>query len=151
MTPKTGFIARTLQTNGIVALLVLIFGSFYFGFYSTLSVFTGIIWGMVNLYFLALLIRSSLRPEGADMATALILILIKFPLLYFSAYLMITSGFFNPLLLLTGFTTTRFLYTDYGRRYGFNGDRKGWSPGRGEFQRAPQSYYFHQSAFCSPL
>jgi hypothetical protein len=103
---ETGFIGRTLKTTGVVALLVLVFGSFYYGFYPTLSVFTGIIWGMVNLYFLALLIRSTLRPDGADKAAALVLIFVKFPLLYFSGYLMLVSEIFNPLLLLIGFTVS---------------------------------------------
>ncbi len=103
-TTETGFILRTLRTTGIVALLVLIFGSFYYGFQPALSVFTGIIWGMINLYFLALLIRSALRPEGADKATALIMMFIKFPLLYLSGYFLIVSGYFNVILLLAGFT-----------------------------------------------
>jgi hypothetical protein len=104
MSKEIDFIGRTLKTCGLLALLVLVFGSFYFGFRPTLSVFTGIIWGMVNLYFLALLIRSTMRPQGADKAAALILLLIKFPLLYLSGYLMMVSQYFEPLLLLIGFT-----------------------------------------------
>lgn len=98
------FIRRTLRTTGLLALLALVFGSLYFGFSPALSIFTGIIWGMVNLYFLSMLIRSTLRPEGADKMTALILLIIKFPLLYLSGYLMMVSNYFNPLLLVIGFT-----------------------------------------------
>jgi len=98
------FIDRTLRTSGIVSIVILIFGSFYYGFNPSLSVFTGIIWGMVNLYFLSLLIRATLRPEGADKMSALVLLFIKIPLLYFTGYLMVTSPFFNPLLLLAGFS-----------------------------------------------
>jgi len=101
-----GFIGRTLKTCGILGLIVLIFGSYYFGFRPTLSVFTGIIWGMINLYFLNLLVRSSLRPEGADKATVLVLLFIKVPLLYLSGYFLVTTAYFNPLLLLAGFTAT---------------------------------------------
>lgn len=101
---ETGFIGRTLKTTGVVGLLILIFGSFYFGFNPALSVFTGIIWGMVNLYFLSALVRLTLRPEGAEKAAALVIILIKFPVLYFVGYLIMTSHFFNPLLLVAGFT-----------------------------------------------
>jgi len=106
MKKEIDFIARTLKTCGLLALLVLAFGSFYFGFRPTLSVFTGIIWGMVNLYFLALLIRTTLRPEGADKAAALVFLLIKFPLLYLSGYLMMVSDYFQPLLLVIGFTVS---------------------------------------------
>ncbi len=98
------FIGRTLKTTGAISLLVLIFGSFYFGFQPTLSVFTGIIWGMINLYFLSLLIRATLKTGEIEKTSALILLLIKFPLLYVSGYFMIVSDYFQPILLLTGFT-----------------------------------------------
>ena len=99
-----GFINRTLRTTGILSLLILLFGSFYYGFYPSLSVFSGIIWGMINLYFLDRLIRSAMRPEGVDKTAALVFLFIKFPLLYAAGYFMVTSEFFNPLLLLIGFT-----------------------------------------------
>lgn len=98
------FITRTLKTVGALSLLILIFGTSYYGFYPSLSVFTGMIWGMVNLYFLSLLVRSTLKPDGVEMKTALVLLLIKFPLLYITGYLMVTSDFFKPILLLVGFT-----------------------------------------------
>nr|MBN2278681.1 hypothetical protein [candidate division Zixibacteria bacterium] len=100
----TGFITRTLKTSGLLALLILIFGSFYYGFVSALSVFTGIIWGMINLHFLERLVRSSLRPDGVDKTTALVMLLVKFPLLYAAGYFLVTSDYFNPVLLLIGFT-----------------------------------------------
>jgi len=98
------FIGRTLRTTGVISLLVLIFGSFYYGFQPALSVFTGIIWGMVNLYFLSLLIRATLKTGEVDKMTAFVLLFVKFPLLYVSGYLMIVSDYFQPLLLLSGFT-----------------------------------------------
>jgi hypothetical protein len=97
-------IGRTLKTTGLISLLVLVFGSFYYGFQPTLSVFTGIVWGMINLYFLALLIRATLKPGEIDKQSALIILLIKFPLLYISGYFIVTSEYFNPLLFLAGFT-----------------------------------------------
>jgi len=98
------FIGRTLKTTGVVSLLVLIFGSFYYGFQPTLSVFTGIVWGMINLYFLALLIRTTLKPGEIDKQSALVILLLKFPLLYISGYFIVTSDYFHPLLFLAGFT-----------------------------------------------
>jgi len=99
------FVGRTLRTTGAVSLLVLLFGTFYFGFVPTLSVFTGMIWGIVNLYFLAMLVRAIIKPGEIDKVKALILIFVKFPLLYFSGYLMIVSNYFLPLHLLAGFTS----------------------------------------------
>jgi len=106
MKKENNFVTRTLKTTGLVALLSLAFGSFYYGFRPSLSVFTGIIWGMINLYFLALLVRSSLRPQGADKASALVFMLIKFPLLYLSGYFLMTNQYFDPLLLVIGFTVS---------------------------------------------
>lgn len=103
---EANFVNRTLRTTGLVAILILAFGSFYYGFKPSLSVFTGIVWGMVNLYFLSLLVRSSLRPEGADKASALIFLFIKFPLLYLSGYFLMTNDYFDPLLLVIGFTVS---------------------------------------------
>jgi len=100
----TGFITRTLKTSGLLALLILAFGSFYYGFVPSLSVFTGIIWGMVNLHFLERLVRNSLRPDGVDKSTALVMLFIKFPLLYAAGYFLVTSDYFNPVMLLIGFT-----------------------------------------------
>jgi hypothetical protein len=101
---EISFIERTLRTAGLLALAILIFGSFYYGFRPTMSVFTGLIWGMVNLYFLSLLIRATLRPDNVDKITALFLLFVKIPLLYLTGYFMMTSSFFNPILLLIGFS-----------------------------------------------
>lgn len=99
-----GFVSRTLRTTSLLALVILIIGTFYFGFYPTLSIVTGIIWGMVNLFFLERLVRSALRPEGVDKTAALVYLFIKFPLLYASLYFMVTTEFFNTIFILAGFT-----------------------------------------------
>ncbi|RKX23032.1 MAG: hypothetical protein DRP51_01365 [Candidatus Zixiibacteriota bacterium] len=99
-----GFIERTLRTAGILSLLVLIFGSFYYGFIPSLSVFTGLIWGIVNLYFLSLLVRATIRPDDVDKVGALVILFIKIPLLYLAGYFLVTSILFDPILLLIGFS-----------------------------------------------
>ncbi len=101
---EINFIERTLRTAGLLALIILIFGTFYYGFLPTLSVFTGLIWGIVNLYFLAILIRSTIRPDDVDKVGALVVLFIKIPLLYLTGYFMITSTLFDPILLLIGFS-----------------------------------------------
>ena len=98
------FVGRTLRTTGAVSLLVLAFGTFYYGFVPALSVFTGMIWGMVNLYFLAMLVRATIIPGEIDKVRAGVLLFVKVPLLYFSGYMMIVSDYFLPLHLLAGFS-----------------------------------------------
>ncbi len=99
------FIGRVLKTTGVLALLVLIFGWMYYPIFDVLAVFSGMIWSMVNLYFLALLVRAAIRPEGPDKMAALGLILIKFPLLYAAGYFLISVRQFDLMLLLIGFSS----------------------------------------------
>lgn len=99
------FIFRTLRTTGILAVVVLGFGWMYFNIFQVLSVFFGMIWGMVNLYFLALLVRSTIRPEGIDKMAALGFIIIKFPLLYLSGYFLLKISELSLIGLLIGFSS----------------------------------------------
>jgi hypothetical protein len=96
------FIQRTLKTTGVVLILVLIFGTLYFGFYDTLAVFSAGIWSMVNLIFLRALVRTVIRPEGIDKLAVIGLVLIKFPLLYAAAYFLFTVDIFRPIPLIIG-------------------------------------------------
>jgi hypothetical protein len=99
------FIQRTLKTMGFLALIVLVFGIVYLDTGKALSIFSGMIWGMVNLYFLAYLIRVTIRPEGPDKTAALGLLFIKIPLLYLAGYFLISNEYFNLTYLVIGFST----------------------------------------------
>lgn len=99
------FIDRTLKVSGIVLLVFLPFGLYYLGIYPALAVFSGGVWGMVNLVFTAALVRSTLRPEGVDKSKALGIAIFKFPLLYLSGYFLLRVTQFEPLYLLFGFST----------------------------------------------
>ncbi len=99
------FLDRTLRTTGIVLLIFLPFGLYYLGVWPTLAVFSGGVWGLVNLIFLAALIRATLRPENVDKMQALGLAVIKFPLLFGAGYFLTQVSQFNPLYLLAGFTS----------------------------------------------
>ena len=71
------FIDRTLKTTAVLILLFLALGTLHFQFYDVLAVVSGAIWSIINLYFLALLIRATIRPEGPDKVVALVLFFIK--------------------------------------------------------------------------
>ena len=97
------FIARSLRTYGIVLLIFLPFGLYYFGGYPTLAIFSGGIWGILNLMFITALVRLTIRPEGADAGKAIGIALIKFPLLYAAGFFLLKVEQFAPVHLLIGF------------------------------------------------
>ncbi len=105
---KTGFeldfIDRTLKVTGIVLLIGLLFGLYYFGLWPALAFFSGGIWGMVNIIFLTGLVRATIRPDKADTMKAAGLAIIKFPLLYLAGYFLLKVPQFDPLHLLAGFS-----------------------------------------------
>ncbi len=96
------FIQRTLKTTGVVLLVTFVIGIYYFGFYDALAYFSAGIWSMVNLLFLAALVRTALKPEGVDKMAAAVLALIKFPLLYSAGYFLFTVEMFRPFPLFIG-------------------------------------------------
>ena len=102
MTIGPDFIFRTLKTTGVVLLLTLVFGTVYVDFYDALAVFSAGIWSMVNLIFLAALIRAVVRPGGVDKTAALGLAVLKFPLLYAAGYFLFTVNVFRPVPLIIG-------------------------------------------------
>ncbi len=98
------FIDRTLKTTGLVLLAFLPFGIFYFGFYPTLAVFSGGVWGIINLIFLSSLVRTAIHPGEIDKLKVAGLALVKFPLLYVSGYFLLKVPQFEPLYLVMGFS-----------------------------------------------
>lgn len=99
------FIVRTLKTTGILALIVLAFGWMYYDIFDVLAVFSGMIWGIVNFYFLTHLVRTVITPEGVDKIAAFGFMFIKFPLLYLAGYFLIKNPHFDTILLVFGFSS----------------------------------------------
>jgi len=99
------FIDRTLKVSGIVLLIFLPFGLYHLGIYPALAVFSGGVWGMVNLIFISALVRATLRPEKVDKLKVGGIAMFKFPLLYLSGYFLTQVPQFDPLYLLAGFSS----------------------------------------------
>jgi hypothetical protein len=98
------FIDRTLKTTAILVLLFVALGSLHFPFYDVLAIVSGTIWSLINLYFLALLIRVTIRPEGPDKVAAAAFLFIKVPLLYLAGYFLLTVPIFQLKYLVIGFS-----------------------------------------------
>lgn len=96
------FIYRTLRTTGIVLLVISPFLLYYFGLWPALAVFSGGVWGILNLWFIMHLVRVTIKPGGVDKSKMIGLMLYKFPVLYLSGYFLLKVQQFNPALLLIG-------------------------------------------------
>jgi hypothetical protein len=99
------FIDRSLRTSGIVHLVFLPFGLYYLGVFGSLAVFSGAVWGIVNLILISRLIKATIRVEKTQHVTVIGLMIIKFPLLYVSGYCLLKISQFEPMLLVVGFTS----------------------------------------------
>jgi hypothetical protein len=99
------FIERSLRTSGIVLLIFFPFGLYYLGVYPALAVLSGGVWSIINLMFITALIRSTIRPDGADKVQAIGLGLFKFPMLYLAGYFLLKVPHFDPVYLLVGFSS----------------------------------------------
>lgn len=98
------YISRTIRTFGAVLLVFFPFGLYYLGFYPALALLSGGVWGIVNLLLLSSLIKAVIRPGGVLMERAIVLGIIKFPLLYLSAYALLKIEQFEVKWLLGGFS-----------------------------------------------
>lgn len=99
-----GFIRRVMVTSGVLGTLAFLFISAYYHWRFGLGVFIGTAWGIANFHFLAELIVTVVTPEMPNKKKAALLALIKFPVLYFVAYLLLTYGKLSVLSFLIGFS-----------------------------------------------
>jgi len=99
------FIARTLKTTCLVLLIFFPFGIYYLGFFSSLAILSGGIWGILNLILISMLVRFTLHPDGPDAGRAIAAAFVKFPLLYIGGYFLLKVPQFEPLYLMIGFSS----------------------------------------------
>lgn len=96
------FVQRTLRTTCIVLIIMFLFGLYYFPFYDVLGFLSAGVWSIINMIFLSALVRTVVRPEGIDKLAAAVLIIMKFPILYVTAYFIFTAEIFSPWPLVLG-------------------------------------------------
>ncbi len=98
------FITRIIRTTAMVALLAALAVSVYYDWNFALGMLVGTLWGLTNLFLMKLLIREVISPRKTRMNQAVVLMLVKFPLLYVGGYLILAWGFFSAYSLLAGFS-----------------------------------------------
>ena len=103
-TMDISFVDRTLKTTSVLVLFILAIGSLHFPFYDILAITSGAIWSIINLFFLTLLIKAIIRPEGPDKMAAAAFLFVKVPLLYAAGYFLLTTSIFQLMYLVIGFS-----------------------------------------------
>ncbi len=98
------FIARSIKTTSIVLVIVLSFGLMYLGVYPALALFSGGVWGVLNLMFLSILVQQTIKPGEINKAKVALLLMVKFPLLYAAGYALLVIDVFDQLFLVAGFS-----------------------------------------------
>lgn len=76
----------------------------YYDWNAMLGIYTGIVWGLANFYFIKQLVSCFLMAKQKNYMQILLFALIKFPLLYLVGYGLLSIPYFSPWNLLIGFS-----------------------------------------------
>ena len=98
------FIDRIIKSSLILAVIAFPFAAVYIRFAFALSLFLGCLWACTNLFLIKLLIISILGKIFRIRLFLILIIFVKFPLLYFLGYLMVKSTYFSVYGILWGFS-----------------------------------------------
>lgn len=98
------FIYRIIRTSLIVSALSFFFVGAYYNFPFGLGLFLGTAWGCLNLFFITQLILEVISLKKPNKGKVLLILLVKFPLLYFAGYILLRLNYFPVESLLIGFT-----------------------------------------------
>jgi len=99
------FIHRVIKTSLVVAVLGFLFVTVYYNFRFGAGILAGAIWGCLNLYFLTNLITEIFSPDKeVRKGKVILIVLVKFPLLYLVGYVLLIIKYFPAVSLVSGFT-----------------------------------------------
>jgi len=135
------FITRSLKLTALLSGLGFIFASVYLGAGWGLGFILGAAWGIGNLYLIKRLIELSVRLEGRDLAAVVILVLVKFPLLYGLGYLILSRSWYPFWAPVIGFSLPLavIVLKAIGRvLLGIEGSDAGRKPVHADLKRAPR-------------
>ena len=98
------FINRVIRTSLIVSVLLFLFVAVYRNFPFGLGLFLGTAWGCLNLFFITQTIVEAFSLKKPNKGKLMLILLVKFPLLYSAGYLLLRLKYFPVESLLIGFT-----------------------------------------------
>jgi hypothetical protein len=98
------FIRRVIKTTIIVTIFVALFTTSYYNIHFAFGLVIGSMWNIINFWLIRLVVVGGLSKTPIRKSKLLILILVKFPLLYGLGYLIVRFGKFTAGSLLCGFS-----------------------------------------------
>lgn len=98
------FISQVLKITLLLAIICSIGLGLYSSTWDGIALFIGAIWGCVNLYLIQLLVQHALFFEQKNAFKLLIILGLKFPLLYITAGLLLYLVAIPPISFLLGFS-----------------------------------------------
>jgi hypothetical protein len=98
------FINRVIKTTLLLGALIFVFGSYYFDWTYSLGIFTGVLWGCANLWFIRQFIVNYLTTGDRNAGKLALFALIKFPILYGAGFLVLWLGWFPVVSFVIGFS-----------------------------------------------
>lgn len=97
-------IDKMIYTTLFAALICLVGGFFSHHAKDGVALFSGAIWGALNLFFLKVLLQRLILPTYKKNFLFVLLILIKWPLLYLGGYYLLKNTYLSSMYLLAGFS-----------------------------------------------
>jgi len=98
------FLKRIGRATAVVGALAFLFLAVYYDVSFALGILVGSLWGVANFGALAAVLTATIRPGGVNRRRALLLALVKFPVLYGVGYLILRAEWFTPVSLVAGFS-----------------------------------------------
>ena len=98
------FIKRVIKTTLIFTFFIALFPISYYNIHFTFGLVIGSVWNIINFWLIRLVVVGGLSKTPIKKSKLLLLMLVKFPLLYGLGYLIVRFGKLTAGSLLCGFS-----------------------------------------------
>jgi hypothetical protein len=98
------FLRRVRKTSLILGFVIGVLVAFYFGMMPALAWGSGLVWSLANLAAIRSLVRHIITTEARDSASILVVLALKFPMLYAVAIALLVVLKVPALWWMAGFT-----------------------------------------------
>ena len=97
------FLLRVRKTSLITGLVLFPVIATYIGLGSAAAWILGVIWSLVNIYFIGLLVKATCSGADKQRLRVALILLVKVPVFYLTGFLLLASGRLPVIGLLAGF------------------------------------------------